>query len=57
MQDALGLFEVLCFVTHHVFQLYGQPFVAEGGSLAVPEAPGLGIEVDENKVNAFRISY
>ena len=33
------------------------PFVAEDGAIAVPDAPGLGIEVDEDKVNAYRISY
>jgi muconate cycloisomerase len=33
------------------------PFVAEDGAITVPDAPGLGIEVDEDKVNAYRISY
>jgi len=34
-----------------------QPFVAEDGSIAVPNTPGLGVEVDEDKVNAYRIAY
>jgi o-succinylbenzoate synthase len=42
---------------HYVDDVVVRPFVADGGSLPVPTGPGLGIEVDEDKVNAYRISY
>jgi L-rhamnonate dehydratase len=36
-------------------QLARNPIKLEGGYLAVPEAPGLGVEVDEEVINRFRI--
>ncbi len=31
-------------------------FTIEGGTMAVPEGPGLGIHVDEAKIARFRVS-
>jgi len=42
---------------HYVDDIAVRPFVAEDGCLLVPDAPGLGVEVDEDKVNAYRITY
>ncbi|MEO7244766.1 MAG: hypothetical protein ABIX12_06430 [Rubrivivax sp.] len=32
-----------------------QPLVFEGQTVAVPQGPGLGIEIDEDKVRAWRL--
>jgi muconate cycloisomerase len=42
---------------HYVDDIAVRPFTAEGGSLAVPGVPGLGVEVDEDKVDAYRLRY
>ncbi len=42
---------------HYVDDVVTQPFRAEDGSIAVPDVPGLGVEVDEDKVNAYRVVY
>ena len=33
-----------------------EPFKFEGGKLRVPEAPGLGVEVDESKISNYAVS-
>lgn len=42
---------------HYVDDIAVRPFTAEEGGLVVPDVPGLGIEVDEDKVNAYRVVY
>jgi muconate cycloisomerase len=42
---------------YYVDDIAVEPFAAEDGSIAVPNGPGLGVEVDEDKVNAYRIAY
>jgi len=34
-----------------------EPLQLEGGSLAVPDAPGLGVTVDEAKLADYRIDF
>jgi D-galactarolactone cycloisomerase len=36
-------------------QLLTEPFVPKDGRLAVPEGPGLGVEVDEDAVRRLRV--
>ncbi len=42
---------------HRIYthQMIKQPIVVENGSAKVPEAPGLGVELDEDAVERFRI--
>jgi muconate cycloisomerase len=35
--------------------LVSEPFQTEAGSVAVPDAPGLGWKVDEAKIERYRI--
>ena len=38
---------------YYTDDLIAEPFVLEDGALVVPEGPGLGIEVDEEKIRAY----
>lgn len=35
--------------------LLQQPFIVENGELAVPTGPGLGVDIDEGKIEKFRV--
>jgi muconate cycloisomerase len=40
---------------HYLDDIIKEPFKFEDGSLIVPDRPGLGVELDEEKVNEYRI--
>ncbi len=41
--------------TLYQHQLLADPFVVENGSVAIPDAPGLGVELDEDAVERLRL--
>ena len=42
--------------TLYEHQLLAEPFVVENGTVAIPDAPGLGVEVDWDAVERFRLA-